>query len=335
MGILAHLAGGMGEPVVTQALAYLLNKHAGLLQAFVALLGPAGIQFGLRHRVESETGGDGRRPDMSIFDAVGNFRILVENKFWAGLTKTQPVGYLRGLPEDMPSGLLFIVPRRRVGMVWDNLQAWCREAEINLGQVQGGRVKWTIAGDPRRLLITDWQNVLDVLEGAADGAEVRCDIAQFRGLVERLDAEAFLPLRSDEVTNAEVPRRVLDYIELIDPICNQLHAIRIIDRQANRRGYNDGRVSRALVLCGRDNDDREWWVYVDYSPSLWRDSGGLTPLWLWVNLTFHLPADFDRNGVRDHPAGYLCIPIRLQLGVEQERVIENAVEQILYLLGGP
>lgn len=327
MRILAHLTGGMGEPGATQALAYLLNSHAGLLQTFVALLSPAGIQFEPRRRVESETGGDGGRPDMSIFDADGNCRVLVENKFWAGLTDAQPVDYLNKLPTDKRSGLLFIVPRQRVNMIWNELQARCKDTGLDLGEdsLEEVRVKWVLAGAQRMMLVADWENVLDVLEGAASGAEVRSDILQFRGLIETLDAEAFLPLRSDEVTNVDVAKRVIGYVGLIDSICGRLDEKEIAG-WGRAGSYTEPSVYRNLVLNSRDNDD---WAALFLSFALWRDSGGLTPLWLWVNLEFQLPADFDHDGVRADPWGNnRCIPIRLQLGVERERVIENAVEQI-------
>lgn len=135
MSILAHLVGGEGEPGATRALAYLLNKHAGLLQAFVKdLPGAAGIEFDPRPRVESEVGGDGGRPDMRIYDGNGNLRVLVENKFWAGLTDAQPMGYLGKLPNDVDSGLLFIVPGERVNMIWNHLQEKCQAKGLDLRQ---------------------------------------------------------------------------------------------------------------------------------------------------------------------------------------------------------
>ena len=167
MSILAHLAGHMGEPGATQALTYLLNRQAGLLRAFVALPGAAGIQFDPRPRVEGEVGGDGGRPDMTIYDANGNPRVLVENKFWAGLTGAQPVDYLDKLPGDTSSVLLFIVPRQHVDMIWNELQARCQAAGLDMGQALfgGDRVKWVPAGAQRTMMVTDWENVLDVLIG--------------------------------------------------------------------------------------------------------------------------------------------------------------------------
>ena len=224
MSVLAHLALSMGERGATQALAYILNRQPGIVRAFVnlfgALFGAAGVTFDPGH-IESERGGDGAGlPDLTVYDADGNPCVLVENKFWAGLTPAQPVCYL-----EKVSALVFIVPRQRVEMIWNELKTRCDNAGLNLGQdSERARVRW-VAVENKTMLITDWQNVLDTLERAADGEEVRCDILQFRQLVEQLeDVEAFPVLRSDEVTNADVARRMINYIDLLNSICDRLAA---------------------------------------------------------------------------------------------------------------
>ena len=130
-------------------------------------------------------GGYGGRSDMRIYDGNGNLRVLVENKFWAGLTDAQPMGYLGKLPNDVDCGLLFIVPRERVNMIWNHLQEKCQAKGLDLGQDLLGhdRVKWVPAGAPRTMLVTDWQTLLGTLERAVDGEEVQCDVRQFRQLV--------------------------------------------------------------------------------------------------------------------------------------------------------
>ena len=53
---------------------------------------------------------DGVRPDLVGFDETGVERVLIEVKFWAGLTDNQPNGYIRVLPDDGPALLMFLVP---------------------------------------------------------------------------------------------------------------------------------------------------------------------------------------------------------------------------------
>ena len=78
-----------------------------------------------------ERHGDGI-PDLTIRDAGGVVRVLVENKFWAGLTEMQPVGYLDQLPPDVSAALLFVVPHTRLHSVWGELKERCATRKIDL-----------------------------------------------------------------------------------------------------------------------------------------------------------------------------------------------------------
>ena len=134
MSVLAHvvLRLGRSEPAVTQALAHILQEWPDLAKAFVKL---ANFTFELGH-IESEIGTDDRGiPDLTIHDAAANIRILVENKFWAGLTDHQPVDYLRQLPDDINCSLLFIVPDRRIDTIWRVLKDRCHDESVGLGPV--------------------------------------------------------------------------------------------------------------------------------------------------------------------------------------------------------
>ena len=330
MSVLAHLATAMGEPGATQALAYILNQQPGIVRALVNLLGAAGIQFDPRPRVESEIGGDGGRPDMRIYDVNGNLRVLVENKFWAGLTDAQPVDYLAMLPDDASSGLLFIVPGQRVEMIWKVLKTRCQEEELDLGQdsPEEGGVRWASVGT-KTMLVTDWQNILRTLERAANGPEVGGDILQFRELVETLEnTQAFPALRSDEVTNVDVARRMENYIQFIVDICMKLQEMGmtyVTNRAAFNGSYFYGRVQWDNSQGGKDD------AYLTLSFHAWRESGGITPLWLWVNQAVQILGDVDVHQFGPYSGAApddKFIPIDLKLGVERESVIENAVEQI-------
>ena len=67
----------------------------------------------------------------------------------------------------------------------------------------------------------------------------------------------------------------------------------------------------------------------------WCEAGGITPFWLWMSPDYNPNRQaFDEledrcQGVYEVPGtNNKFIPIRLELGVEQERVVEKAVEQI-------
>ena len=327
MSVLAHLVTSTmrGEPETTKALAYILGRQAGIVEAFVGLLGSAGVSFypGL---VESERSDDGvSRPDIRIFDKDGVLRVLVENKFWAGLTAAQPVEYLKTLPESVPCGLLFVVPKQRVDTILTELKTRCLEAGFDVGQASGedGRVMCMPVG-ARSVLVADWGSVVEVLEEAAYGQEMRSDVLQFRKLVESLaNLDAFPALRSEEVTSVEVPKRIMNYIDLINSIGSGLAEKGIA--QSNPRGVLEP-VSFYRLLT-RPNGNIAW---LTLSFDAWRGSGGVSPLWLWLNRDSC--SNFDEiEKLSDDvyiSGGNKYIPIRLKLGIERDRVIKDAVEQV-------
>ena len=70
---------------------------------------------------------------MRIPDLVGNddtdvTRLMLEAKFWAGLTDRQPVDYLRRLPEG--GMLLFVAPGSRLPSLWPELLRRCHDAGL-------------------------------------------------------------------------------------------------------------------------------------------------------------------------------------------------------------
>ena len=62
-------------------------------------------------------------PDLAVFGHDGQERILLEAKFWAGLTENQPGTYLARLPDDgATSVLLFVAPEARLESIWTELR---------------------------------------------------------------------------------------------------------------------------------------------------------------------------------------------------------------------
>ena len=125
--VLAHvvLGGSLpSEPAATQALTFILNSSPDIAWSFLGMLREANSkfeEFKLGH-IKAELGHEDARPDLTIYDGCGRVRIFIENKFWAGLTDAQPVSYLKGLPSDPLSALVFVVPEQRVATVWDELK---------------------------------------------------------------------------------------------------------------------------------------------------------------------------------------------------------------------
>ena len=149
--LLAHLIPRLpvqSEPIATQALTYVLNAAPDIAKAFMSVVHQTGFEPFERGRIAAEERhGDGI-PDLTIWDTAGVVRVLVENKFWAGLTETQPVGYLDQLPSDAPAALLFVVPHTRLHIVWAELKKRCATKKIDRIRLAGdsstntGRNHW-------------------------------------------------------------------------------------------------------------------------------------------------------------------------------------------------
>ena len=334
MSVLAHvvLNGSLSaEPAATQALAHILNASRDIARAFVGVLRQADIEFEPGH-IRAELGHEDSLPDLTIHDGHGRVRAFVENKFWAGLTDAQPVSYLGDLPDGVPVALLFIVPQQRVTTVWNELERRCRQAELEWADGPGTRtVTWTRVGR-KTLLITSWAHVLEGLLDAAHSGEhdsIRHDILQLRGLTSRMDAEAFLPIRGDEVTDQKTAHRLVNYSGLIEDITRKLKDSGVADTRRLRPAhawYTIGRYLRVHERFGL-------WLGIDFE--VWAEAG-ITPLWWIFN-------DDEFSGVAGRlqtirqlfddvqyyeDAGTLYIPIRLKTGVERDRVVVDAVAQM-------
>ena len=334
--LIPRIASTGAEPAATLALGYLLNASRDVAQAFVDDLGRTGIATFTPGRIAAEEQHGDHFPDLTIRDADGVVRILVENKFWAGLTDAQPVAYLEALPDKPSSVLVFIVPHQRMYGLWRELSDRCGRNAVELASESStDAITWARAGH-RTLAITSWKHVLGTLEqAAADGEHVglRQDIVQLRGLTDQMNAGEFLPLREDEVTDVKVARRLINYSDLIEEIVGRL----VTDGIASTKGllptHGYTSAGRYLRLHGKFG----LWLGVDLKT--WRDRG-ITPLWLHHNTTNDFSGIegkvrqaeqlFDNAYEAD---GRLSIPVRLTTGAERDRVIDDAVRQLRSVAG--
>ena len=340
MSILAHVIdkGGLkAEPAATQALAYILGSNPDIARAFVGLLQETDLQFELG-QIEAELQHEEIQPDLTIHDSESRARVFVENKFWAGLTDQQPVAYLRRLPEDPPSALMFVVPEQRIDNVWDELKVRCAEAKLEWEDASGGgaTIRARIGG--KTMMIASWRYVLErLLDAASSGKHdnAKRDILQLRGLTSREDSQAFLPLRVDEVTDQRTARRMVNYCNLIEEITGKLKGVKVADTKKLLPTHGYHWTGRYLRLHGR------FGVWLGVHRIVWRDAG-ITPLWLHIgpgkfysvgNHFEKIPELFGDVQSYQEPVGPgggrgKYIPIRLTTGVERERVVDDAVEQM-------
>lgn len=332
MSVLAHVVLGgpqQSEPAATQALAYILDGNSDLAKAFIGMLGGDKMEFE-PGRIEAEVGSEGSRPDLTIHDTDGHVRIFVENKFWASLTEAQPVSYLRSLPENSESALVFVVPEKRVAMVWQELQERCKKEGLDWEDLAKNVPVQRARVGSNRMLITNWDHVLNTLRNAArpGNDNIQNDILQLQGLVDRVDSsEAFLPLRDEDVADQDTARRLVNFIDLIIPIVERLEQDGIADTK-------DLKTTNTVYYYGRffRMYDRFELLLVN-ELKIWRNRG-ISPLWLrsWIKENRRNMENLEKARVafpnNEVSGEFRYFPIRLKSGVDRDRVIDDAVRQI-------
>ena len=177
------------EDVATDALFFILSHSAPARQALSDLLGYEGDPLPIAKAQPWAADAHGAVPDLACLDDDDNLVALIESKFWAPLTRNQPVTYWQGLPDDRPAVLLFLAPEYRVehDSLWNELVERLRNSGHELGPaVKAGSVRTTPAkGSQRLLMLTTWQLLLDRMAQSAkdDGDAQACfEIAELQGL---------------------------------------------------------------------------------------------------------------------------------------------------------
>src|SRR5262249_215032 len=127
--------------------------------------------------------GEFGRPDLVGFGEGDRKRLVVEAKFWAGLTGDQPSAYRELLPSDSPGLLLFLRPERRFQSLWPGISSLLALTnETMTSSFCKGRDGDNIVG------AISWEGLLDRLAAAVEGQRAAVsDVAQLRGLRERME----------------------------------------------------------------------------------------------------------------------------------------------------
>ncbi len=328
--LLAHLAGSLSrhpENIAVEALGYILRSEP-TLRVMRDVLKEGGADVGEIASFRTQVSEGEARPDLVGYESHGKC-VLIEAKFWAGLTDRQPKAYLKGLPPGKP--LLFVAPELRIPTLWSELR--------KLAEVTGVRTdpdetdfKSVTTGAGKRMMLISWRRLLDRLKAAGD-SQLRSEIQQLRGLADRYDADAFLPLRQEEFA-PEIPRRLVSLGRLVDDAVKKardLYPSRVTP-QAWGYGY---------PLYYSEGD--AWFAWFGIASDLWaRGSYPDTPLWLrfWQGGGVENAAQWPRTGTalehlmgKDPPEAFehdggIIVPIHLRTGVEYDEVLHAVVERL-------
>lgn len=252
---LAHTLAPRPEEVATRSLAYFLNATPELPQALWSLLhGDKAFGWGSIHRFQAEYcfPNEGGRVDVAGVGSEGT-PVLLEGKFWAGLTDNQPHGYLGNLQPGQD--LVFVVPRARVLLLSNKLgfsEAACRSEQARMTNAHG-----------RHVHVVSWQLALNTFKLALPASQdaLRAEIDQLIGLCERMDEEGFLPLSESDLDPA-IGRKIYQMSSLVDKVADYL------------------KVKKDSPLCKPTKDDKWGGAGFNGRSMLVRDRG------VWFNLYF-------------------------------------------------
>ena len=177
------------EDAVVDALRHILSQSEAARSALAATLREGGTAVGTVAGVRSQYIDGEERPSLAGLDEEGVVGVLVQPVLWAGLSQGQPNAYFKGLPLDRPAALLFVAPAARLARLWPEL---CRRADEQftiIGATTPGDLRAaTISGGERRLMLTSWDALLELMERVVGGVgdrEAEAEVGQLRGLIDR------------------------------------------------------------------------------------------------------------------------------------------------------
>ena len=327
--LLAHLAykfSPQPETVATEALGHILRSSDESRNSLREFLLASGVDTGRINNVSTEVSGESlERPDLSCMDEDGRERILIELKFWAGMTDNQPGTYLTRLPDDRPSALLVIAPSSRLETLWPQVRDPLDEFPVH-GEGASNETRWVSLRDERRLILTSWSSVLEGLTSAVQDEQSSEDIRQLRGLVDQQDSEAFLPLGAEQLS-PETPRLILNLSRLVDDASARIFDTTWAERGRMQKRWEGGPFQYLTV------SDLSTWFGVNYYH--WKQYE-ITPLWLGFQPSAWEHEDQILNCVQtlrhQDPPRYMeeegIIPIRLKTRTEYGLVLDDVVKQL-------
>ena len=334
---LAPMFGSQTENLAVEALGHILSGSAAARGALSELLEVGGAGIGQVAEVRTQdVGEDGARPDLVGADRDGKERVLIEAKFWAGLTENQPGGYLTRLASArQPSALLFVAPAQRMVALWAELCRLSETAPDNASELPMDEFRSARTSIGPYLMLTSWRSLLGRMAAkvsAAADSHAEIDIRQLRGLAEQQDAEAFLPLRREEL-GPQLPRRVIDLSGLVGDVIGRVAetewvSIKGAKKTATATTYG---IWMTFPRAKPDPGKTQQFFGVDYR--LWAGHGN-TPLWLGLH-----PSAIPRRQVQTLRQGnplalletsdWVNIPIELPVEKERGAVLDAVVARIL------
>lgn len=334
--LLAHLIprlSGSIEDAATEALAYILNKSKPCREALADFVTDDEFLLDPVVRVRTQLVRDDQsRLDLVGFDSDDSERLIIESKFWAPLLEGQASGYVRHLDDNKSGMLLFVAPEARRATLWSEVCAQMRnDAEHpTLTPIRDDeRLRVARVGKTdKRVALTSWVRVLEVMKGAASELTLVSEIEQLTGLATSQGDKRFAPFHPEDLS-VRVPRRISDLYRIISDLVDAPGVdeewMDVSGRRAAASWDGYGRNFRFTGVEGRH------WIGVSFE--YWGDEEG-APIWLYLDEGLSRTIDADalryQLPLPDHwePSVPMWLPIRIRLSAAFHDVLDDVVDQL-------
>ncbi len=325
------------ENLATESLAYILEKSPGAKRALMAFLNKLGGPLPETLRFQPQANGpDGSIPDLVGTDSDGEQMVIIEAKFWAGLTDNQPVAYLNRLSPSSEAILLFVAPALRSCLLWNELLSRCKTEGVTFSIEKDisifPEVKLTKIQRHHTLALSNWGTLLtyllQTLNMEGDTVAVS-NLLELQGLCDRMD-DTFLPLSSEELTSS-IGSRFIQFSKLVDSVATDLVA-EGLGSYAGKSSCRGGSYLQPMTIYGCGcilMVNSEYWAHFRS-----------TPIWLNVRDPNWKPAGVDLRNIllplqlEDPPRVLydqnqkLVVPIMLPAEVDRRSVVESLLGQV-------
>lgn len=343
-GHLATRFSSSPENIAIEALGFVLSRSPAARAAVTELFETGGLSLppDLSFATQATTEDDDGRPDIEAYGADLRRYLVIETKFWAGLTINQPLTYAARLSADAPGALVFILPSARIVSLWTELTKRLKTGGYTVSARRETQAElWSAAlGGGHQFILVSWRHVLlsilRQMETAKEGERVE-DVKQLVGLCERMDTDAFLPFRSEELTGTETAVRYQQFCQIVYDVGEELLKLEGFDR----KGLTP---SGGLGFYGRYLRNHHTIFHLVFDSTAWA-SYKHSPLWLRFEVygpVAHHEAVISalRRGIltdRDIPViadgnRRVFVPLYIPPGVERADILHSLVQQVAAIL---
>lgn len=327
------------ENIAIEALGFILARSPAARAALTGLSEAGGLSLPPDMSFATQaTAEDDGRPDVEAYGSDLRRYLVIETKFWAGLTINQPLTYAARLSPDAPGALIFILPSARMVSLWTELTKRLKAGGHVVSSRQERHAElWSAGlGDGHQFILTSWRHVLlsilRQMEAAKESERVE-DVKQLLGLCERMDTEAFLPFRSEELTGTETAARYLQFCQIAYDVGEELLKLEGFDR----KGLTPG---GGLGFYGRYIRGHSTTFYLVFDSAAWA-SYKHSPLWLRFDVNLPAPhheaviSGLRRGVLNDKEIPVIAdgnrrvfVPLYIPTGVERSEILRSLVQQV-------